>query len=1306
MKKNIYKILAVISVVGSTIAPHSIDFLEDLGIELQSVYAQNFSHRQVTHKTIGERDIRSIMYYADHYTDTIFSDGLMRIRIGDGFYFIDTNGNEVSINKPNSDEDIRYIGHFKDGKASCSVYSPYSTSNSGVCDKNGNIISYYKNTTLENYEPSIDDPLDQEMQMFQESGRDGLYGYRSKTTGEIIIPAIYADASVFNEGYAAVEYNGMAYVIKNPLIYCVSYEVLDIYTGEKGILLATENGKFGCVTSGGFELVPFEYDSIEVISDTKFIGYKGDEIYSIDTSSGTGQTRLLNSQYQKEHEAVVISEIENYDYVGKFYDGIAITERYEAVDEWFGKNTYYGAIDIYGNEIMPTIYDGASRFSEGYMAFGKNNDYYSYYDRTGANVIPNVATMVINSEDFGGYASPFKDGKALVADDTVGYSHMNYTYNFINQDGKKGNDYGNVNVHDKDFREYSDGVVLVDYPNGNYDSEFAYVDEEDNLILSSKDFDEDIEFKYKFSEGLVAVIKDNDKIGFVDKDGEVVIPFLYDIPEYTYYNFTNDYTFVEGVATVTKDGKVGCIDTKGREIIPFLYDSIKEFNNGYAIATVNDESVYIDKNGNRTRNIYGQGNIFDYEGIESLLLNNKGYSPVFSEGLIADAKDDLWGYIDINGELVIPYMYSSAGDFYDGHAQVTMGNKRFVIENPLNDEKYNIFMDKSIYSKFKTVDEYLNYLATTIDDLKSLNAHNISEIENYINEIVNQIDQVSVKIENNNIMILDETFDKTKEESSYLHEHLNEILGNYGKNYFSADLNEEIEKLASGIGNIINEKGELIKLNNISKYNILEMPNFNISEKEYSKINVKNAFSTLQDKLLELGDSSLNERGMSEVEKLIDYAFETLESETITAKNNTITLDLESQEEIFEKKVDFYQQFLNLISEYGVKLSENLDKSMEFVAKKVDIDKPVRIEIDKDLKRYFDKVDTIEITLDTKGTKLTIPTKDLDLIMENRDKLIVDVTYGNETLDLKFIEIDKVGNEIVIPEIEGKFYFSLPTLNKFSTVFSNIADNVLNWGGQFNQNSNTIEFATSFSGEYEIVEELVEINDIDEYSQELQDKIRYMVSKGFLGVDNNGMFYPENNLQRYHFVTILVRMFFEQDLNSVLNFDDVPEDSPYYHSVASGASKSIVQGYEDNTFRGETLITREALIALASRTLSEQKGYVYADEDIINDIILIFDDYKEISEWAKKDIALAIEYGLIDLENDLQPKAEITRAEAIDLLYNLFMLLYDGDSEVSNNTIDFTYYFAGGGLLFIILGLYLYKKNDGKNDENKEQSEQ
>ncbi|MEC5172730.1 WG repeat-containing protein [Chryseobacterium nepalense] len=82
-----------------------------------------------------------------------------------------------------------------------------------------------------------------------------------------------------------------------------------------------------------------------------------------------------------------------------------------------------------------------------------------------------------------------------------------------------------------------------------------------------------------FSEGLAAVRKNN-KWGFIDNRGSLIIPMQYNAV---------DYFRVSGLCKVTRNGKSGFIDKQGKEVIPIIYED--------ALQEMKDRNVIVKKGG-------------------------------------------------------------------------------------------------------------------------------------------------------------------------------------------------------------------------------------------------------------------------------------------------------------------------------------------------------------------------------------------------------------------------------------------------------------------------------------------------------------------------------------------------------------------------------------------------------------------------------------------------------------------------------------------------------------------------------------
>ena len=94
-----------------------------------------------------------------------------------------------------------------------------------------------------------------------------------------------------------------------------------------------------------------------------------------------------------------------------------------------------------------------------------------------------------------------------------------------------------------------------------------------NVVTGEIDIKAEYDYAWLYSEGVAAVVKD-DKIGFIDKDNNVVIPFQYSMYA-SYAPYT--YRFYNGYCKMTdEEGRCGLIDHSGAWVIEPKYQRIKK----------------------------------------------------------------------------------------------------------------------------------------------------------------------------------------------------------------------------------------------------------------------------------------------------------------------------------------------------------------------------------------------------------------------------------------------------------------------------------------------------------------------------------------------------------------------------------------------------------------------------------------------------------------------------------------------------------------------------------------------------------
>jgi len=192
-----------------------------------------------------------------------------------------------------------------------------------------------------------------------------------------------------------------------------------------------------------------------------------------------------------------------------------------------------------------------------------------------------------------------------------------------------------------------------------------------------------------FRSGLAGV-KKNGKVGYIDKKGNVVIPFEYDSPTQTFHDdvvavFKGDDViymdpkgkelfrtksfgrFHEGLCSNREDvgedkiGKLGFIDKTGKVVVPFAYDYTGDFSDGMCWVTKEDGNIgFINKKGELVVPC-------QYEWPAERQPTD------FHDGLcavIVDEEHEWFGFIDKTGKRAFPGVYSNEANFSEGLAMV------------------------------------------------------------------------------------------------------------------------------------------------------------------------------------------------------------------------------------------------------------------------------------------------------------------------------------------------------------------------------------------------------------------------------------------------------------------------------------------------------------------------------------------------------------------------------------------------------------------------------------------------------------
>ncbi|WON93493.1 MULTISPECIES: WG repeat-containing protein [unclassified Sphingobacterium] len=144
----------------------------------------------------------------------------------------------------------------------------------------------------------------------------------------------------------------------------------------------------------------------------------------------------------------------------------------------------------------------------------------------------------------------------------------------------------------------------------------------------------------------------NEKYGVMDKSGKILIS-----PNYDMISFING-----GYAVFQQKNKYGILNQAGKIIVPATYSYISENNSTHFISIENDRYNLTEI---KTNKIVAP----DYDLI----------SVTEEPNLFLASKDGKYGYLDGQGKVAIPFIYSGATSFSDGVASVSLADSDDVI---------------------------------------------------------------------------------------------------------------------------------------------------------------------------------------------------------------------------------------------------------------------------------------------------------------------------------------------------------------------------------------------------------------------------------------------------------------------------------------------------------------------------------------------------------------------------------------------------------------------------------------------------
>ena len=377
-----------------------------------------------------------------------------------------------------------------------------------------------------------------------ETTREGnLYGFR-REDGTVLVPNIYRFVGQFTDGYCKVmiddELCGLIDSTGREVVPCL-YEGVDF--PSEGRVLVAKNGRFGYTDLDGNIVIPLQYANAGNFSE-------GLATVMVILDSIHAACTFIDTMGRQLTEPI-------YDNLQAFSCGHALVRR----------NGQWGVIDHSGREVVPTRFESRTTFFADTLFFAGTTEGMALYDKSLKPLTKAVYTWV-GAMQYGRIPVQ-RDGKYGFLD-RYGKEVIPCTYDetgiFILARSlvRNGDRYGIIDTAGR-------YILPLEYENTSYIGE-----------------------KYVYFDSLALVEKDG-KHGFVDLDGNLVIPF----------HFDQAYEFSEGLASVRFKGHWGYIDTHGDVFMPFVFDIASPYRWGRAEVYYNGVKHAVDRKGRCVKNCNG-----------------------------------------------------------------------------------------------------------------------------------------------------------------------------------------------------------------------------------------------------------------------------------------------------------------------------------------------------------------------------------------------------------------------------------------------------------------------------------------------------------------------------------------------------------------------------------------------------------------------------------------------------------------------------------------------------------------------------
>ncbi|WP_287619273.1 WG repeat-containing protein [Parabacteroides sp.] len=388
-------------------------------------------------------------------------------------------------------------------------------------------------------------------------------------------------------------------------------------------------------------------------------------------------------------------EKDSYGWVVKFEEIPALTARidagltypvcYHPVENGIGYYSFYaypcgrarrkkdglwGYVNMDEKWKIAPAFNDCTEFSNN-VAMVKRHDKWGMIDLSGNELIP-CLFGVLKSFDYG-KAIVRCQGKELTVDSK--WDPLSLITNSDTQLAPKkmsNGKWGYMDLHGNmmvkglydEVRPFSQGMAAI-----KQDGYWGYINGNNKVVIQPQYRQAD-----QFKSGRAMVEVNGRKLGFIDCLGTMVIEPIY----------SSVYAFWGDESAVCKEGKWGVIDKNGKMVLPFVFDDVTNVSNPTNGQHPTYEVVY-----------KGKHISVNYQWKEPVMERPTAPKPpekaplspvvydeqkAFSYGRAAVRRGKKWGYIDESRYEAIPLIYDFAGRFMGGKACVMLNGKKGLID--------------------------------------------------------------------------------------------------------------------------------------------------------------------------------------------------------------------------------------------------------------------------------------------------------------------------------------------------------------------------------------------------------------------------------------------------------------------------------------------------------------------------------------------------------------------------------------------------------------------------------------------------